>query len=90
MLSQKTELEWNLFQADFLKDYKENKAFKQAFQFRRWLQASNNTLRTDLVPFLNLSHGSEVFEVISTLDGCRVVVASADYDCTMIIGWSQD
>ena len=73
---QKMQLENNLTQKAFLKDFEKNSSFKQAFKFKTKMFVSMKSQRTSLVPLYRLSDQvAQVKQhVDETLDICRAVV----------------
>ena len=73
---QRIELESDLIQETFLKDFEKNPSFKAAFDFKTKMFASMKSQRTSLVPLFRLT--DQIAQVKQhmdeTLDICRAVV----------------
>ena len=86
---QKKELECDLVQESFLKDYEKVPGYKSSFEYKNKQFASIRMQRTSLVPLFKLV--DELTQVKrdmdDTLDGCEAGVAGKDDPSSDFIGW---
>ena len=89
---QKMELESDLVQETFFKDFEKNPLFKAAFDFKTKMFTSMKSQRTSLVPLFRLKdHIAQVKQhVDETLDICRAVVIPDGDPELRHTGWGEE
>ena len=91
--SQKIDLESDLYQEPFLKDYEKNHSYKQAFDFKTRMFGSLKSQRTSLVPlFKLLDKVAQVKQTVDdTVDMIKAVVAPERHkEFGPNPGWGED
>ena len=89
---QKKELENDLLQESFLKDFENVPGYKASFEFKNKMFASMRSQRTALVPLFKL--GDEITRVKrgmdDTLDSCGAAIVPRDSPEAGYSGWGQE
>ena len=92
ILEQKRELESDLVQESFLKDFETVPCYEDSFQLKNKIMASIRSERTSLVPLFKL-RGAVTrvkMQVDDILDGSGVIVVPDDDPKVVYSGWGEE